>query len=107
MAARTHRAASARGTSTARNEDVKMRAMQIAFEVEQAGCESCGRLVTAALTPYGTVKSLVIDEQADIAAVVLAVSDEPKQGLIDEGLANASGAAGHRYRVRAGSWRIL
>ena len=84
-----------------------MPAMRVAFEVEQAGCESCGKLVTAALSPHGTVESLAIDEQADVASVVLAVTAEPSRALIDEALARASTGAGHVYRVRDGSWSVL
>ena len=81
--------------------------MHVAFDVEQAGCESCGKLVKAALAPHGSVESLAIDEQADVALVVLSVSDEPSQGVIDEALAGASAGAGHVYRVRAGSWTVV
>ena len=84
-----------------------MTAVRVAFDVEQAGCESCGRLITAALTPHGSVETLTIDEQADLAGVVLSVAAVPEQSLIDEELAKVSIDAGHRYRVRPGSWRIV
>ena len=79
--------------------------MKIAFDVEQAGCESCGKLVRAALESLGSVEELTIDEQADTASVVLTATAEPDQTAVDEALAGASASAGHLYRVRAGSWR--
>ena len=81
--------------------------MRIAFDVEQAGCESCGRLVRSALAPLGTVETLTIDEQADMAYLVLDVTAGPEQSLIDDELAKVSAGAGHLYRVRVDSWRIL
>ena len=84
-----------------------MPVMKIAFDVEQAGCESCGKLVRAALEPLGAVEGLTIDEQADMASVVLAATAEPDQTVVDAALAGASAGAGHLYRVRAGSWRAL
>jgi len=81
--------------------------VRIAFDVEQAGCESCGRLVRSALAPLGTVENLTIDEQADMASVVLEVTAEPEQSLIDEELANVSAGAGHLYQVRPGSLRAV
>ena len=81
--------------------------MRIAFDVEQAGCESCGKLVRAALEPLGAVEELTIDEQADMAGVVLAATAAPDQSAVDAALAGASAGAGHLYRVRAGSWRPL
>lgn len=79
--------------------------MSVAFTVEQAGCESCGELIGAALGRLGTVESLEIDEAADLATVVL--SGPPSRDDVDAALAEASGGAGHAYRVRAGSWRSL
>ena len=81
--------------------------MKIAFDVEQAGCESCGKLVRAALEPLGVVEELTIDEQADMAGVVRAATAEPDQAAVDEALAQVSAGAGHLYRVRAGSWRAV
>jgi len=73
------------------------------FDVEQAGCESCGKVITAALSRVATVESVEIDEDADTAKVVLAGSAEPD--AVDAALAEASADAGHAYRVRPGSWR--
>jgi hypothetical protein len=81
--------------------------MKIAFDVEQAGCESCGKLVRSALEPFGAVEELTIDERADMAGVVLAATADPDQSVVDEALAGVSAGAGHLYRVRAGSWRAL
>jgi copper chaperone CopZ len=79
--------------------------MKVAFDVEQAGCESCARLVSAALAPLGVVESVEIDEAADTASVVLMPTVEHDQSAVDEVLAAASSGAGHLYRVRLGSWR--
>jgi hypothetical protein len=83
-----------------------MREVRVAFDVEQAGCESCGRLVGAALAPLGAVDALEIDEAADAASVVFVPSADATQADVDRALAAASGA-GHLYRVRHGSWREL
>jgi copper chaperone CopZ len=80
-----------------------MRAMRVVFEVEQAGCESCGKLIGTALSDVGTVESIDIDEDADIATVVL--SGPASAGAVDAALEEASATAGHAYRVRPDSWR--
>lgn len=77
--------------------------MKVSFEVEQAGCESCGKLIDAALSQVAAVESIAIDVDADTATVVLSGSVAP--GAVDNALAEASAGAGHVYRVRAGSWR--
>jgi hypothetical protein len=77
--------------------------MRVSFEVEEAGCESCGRIIGAALGRLATVERLEIDEDADRARVVLA--GEVPAGAVDAALAEASAGAGHAYRVRPGSWR--
>ena len=77
--------------------------MGVSFEVEEAGCQSCGRIIQSALSRLATVESLVIDEDADRATVVLAC--EVPSDAVDAALAEASAGAGHAYRVRAGSWR--
>ena len=79
--------------------------MKVAFDVEQAGCESCARLVSAALAPFGAVETLDVDEAADTASVVLAPGEEPDQVAVDTALAAASAGGGHLYRIRPGSWR--
>jgi len=75
------------------------------FAVEQAGCESCGKVISAALNRVGIVESIEIDEDADTATVVLSGSAEPD--TVDAALEEASAGAGHAYRVRTGSWRPL
>jgi len=78
--------------------------MSVVFDVEQAGCESCGKLISAALSHVGTVESIDIDESSDTATVVL--SGQPSPASVDAALEEASAGAGHAYRVRAGSWRL-
>ncbi len=82
-----------------------MDGMSVAFEVEQAGCESCGNLIGAALAEVATVESVEIDEGADLATVVL--SGAASRGAVDTALRDAAAGAGHEYCVRAGSWRAL
>jgi copper chaperone CopZ len=77
--------------------------MRVVFDVEQAGCESCGRLIGDALSKVGTVESIEIDETADTARVVLSGSAE--RDAVDAALAEASAGAGHVYSVQAGSWQ--
>jgi len=79
--------------------------MKVSFEVEQAGCESCGKLLGAALSPVGTVESIDINEGSDTATVVL--SGPSSRGDVNAALEAASGEAGHAYSVRAGSWRSV
>ncbi len=79
--------------------------MRVVFDVEQAGCESCGQVIRAALNRVGIVESVEIDEDADTATVVLSGSAEPDS--VGAALQDASADAGHVYRVRPGSWRPL
>jgi copper chaperone CopZ len=79
--------------------------VKVVFEVEQAGCESCGKLISAALGEIGAVESVEIDESADVATVVL--SGAASRDAVDSALEDASAGAGHAYRVRASSWRAL
>ena len=76
--------------------------MSVVFDVEQAGCESCAKLIGAALDKVGTVESIEIDEAADSAKVVLSGSVDRE--AVDAALEDASAGAGHAYRVQAGSW---
>ena len=76
--------------------------MRVEFTVEQAGCESCGKLIAEALSQVGSVESIEIDEAADTAAVVL--SGSPVREAVDASLVEASAGAGHVYSVQAGSW---
>lgn len=79
--------------------------MKVTFDVEQAGCESCGKVISTALADIGTVESIEIDEAADSATVVL--SGEASPGAVDGALERASADAGHEYRIRVGSWQPL
>lgn len=76
--------------------------MSVEFTVKQAGCESCAKLIRAALGKVGTVESIEIDEAADSANVVL--SDSPPRDAVDAALAEASAGSGHAYSVGFGSW---
>ena len=82
-----------------------MTTTQVAFEVEQAGCETCEKRVRAALEPLGVVAEIRIDEEADRASVTFAPVDGVLRESVDAALAGASVGAGHQYRVREGSWR--
>ena len=77
---------------------------RVEFVVEEAGCASCAQRVREALAPLGVVEEVVIDEQADEAAVALAAGDDVTEAAVADALARASEGAGHAYRVRAGSW---
>ncbi len=77
------------------------------FEVEQAGCASCAARVRDALAPLLEISGLEIDESLDAAVVTAQAVEEPPVGMIDELLAAASEGAGHKYRVRPGSLRVL
>jgi copper chaperone CopZ len=77
--------------------------MSLSFVVEEAGCESCAKLVREALEPLGTVESIEIDEAADVAAVRLDTTGATESD-VDRALAAVSVGAGHAYRVRPGSW---
>jgi copper chaperone CopZ len=79
--------------------------MSVAFDVEQAGCESCGKLIGTALNLVGTVESIEIDEKSDTAKVVL--SGDAQRAAVDAALEEAAAGAGHAYRVRADSWRVV
>lgn len=77
--------------------------MNVTFVVEEAGCESCARIVRGALEPLGTVESVEVDETADEATVRLAAGATEED--VNAALAAASEGVGHAYRVRPGSWR--
>ena len=79
--------------------------MRVAFEVEQAGCTSCGELIRAALGNVSTVESVEVDETADVAAILL--SNAPASDVVEAALVTASAGAGHVYRIRTGSWREI
>jgi hypothetical protein len=74
------------------------------FEVEQAGCASCGALVRDAVQEVAEVVDITIDERADLATVRLSARALVDETQIDRLLREAS-PAGHSYRVRPGSWR--
>ena len=77
--------------------------MTVAFVVEAAGCESCAKLVRAALEPLGGVGSIKVDEAADEAVVRLDTRGATESD-VNRALAVVSAGAGHDYRVRPGSW---
>ena len=79
--------------------------MKVTFEVEQAGCESCGQVIGTALGRVGEVESIAIDEIADTATVVLTGAASPS--AVNQALEEAGAGAGHAYRVRTGSWHPL
>ena len=81
-----------------------MTAAQIAFEVEQAGCDTCETRVRAALEPLGLVAEIRIDEEADLANVTFIPAEGVQRASVEAALAGASVGAGHQYRVREGSW---
>lgn len=78
--------------------------VEVSFEVEQAGCESCAARVRSALAVL-EISALEIDESLDVALVTARAVEEPRLETIDELLAAASEGAGHSYRVRPGSLR--
>jgi hypothetical protein len=81
--------------------------VDVSFEVEQAGCESCAARVRGALAPLLEISALEIDESRDAAVVVARADQEPRIETMDELLAAASEGAGHAYRVRPGSLRVV
>jgi hypothetical protein len=74
------------------------------FEVENAGCPSCGERVQGALTSLGIVDEITIDEKADTATVSMRIEQTIEEPMVNSALAAASTGAGHLYRVRSGSW---
>ena len=78
--------------------------MEITFVVEEAGCDSCAALVRDALEPLGEVRSLEIDDVADLATVSLVPARPLEEAEIAAALAEASEGTGHAYRVQPGSW---
>jgi hypothetical protein len=80
--------------------------VEITFEVEQAGCASCGARVRAALEPLLRISTLEIDDSLDAALIRAQAAEQPPVETIDELLAAASDGAGHRYRVRPGSLHL-
>jgi len=75
----------------------------VAFEVEQAGCESCAARVRAALEPLAPVRAIEVDEAADTATVRLGAA--VAEADVAAALAAASDGSGHAYRVKPQSWR--
>ena len=76
--------------------------MSVRFLVEEAGCDSCAKLVREALEPLGAVDSIEVDEDADVALVRLEAS--VGEDDVNRALTEVSAGAGHAYRVRPGSW---
>ena len=81
--------------------------MAIQFVVENAGCDSCGALVSDALSGLGTVESIDIDEEADAATVRLEHTSTVSMEEVDRILESVSAGSGHGYRVQPGSWTAL
>jgi hypothetical protein len=79
---------------------------QRAFEVEQAGCESCATRVREALAPLAEVHSVEIQAEEDVASVRLSPDAELSESVVNRVLHEASEGAGHAYRVKPGSWRL-
>lgn len=78
--------------------------VNVAFEVEQAGCESCAARVRAALEPLAELDEISIDSETD-SATVRATGDELSEDAVNRALEDVSHGSGHVYRVRPGSWR--
>jgi hypothetical protein len=79
--------------------------VDVQFTVEHAGCESCAERVRTALSPFGDVRDLEIDEADDSAGVKVRVFPETSLEDVNRALAQASVGAGHEYRVQPGSWQ--
>ena len=69
----------------------------IHFLVEQAGCDSCGARVEAALADLLAIEEITVDEDADVAAVRAHCSLELELATVNAGLAEASHGSGHAY----------
>ncbi len=76
-----------------------------AFEVEQAGCESCAARVRDAVAPLASVRGVDVNVAEDTATVWIERDAAVSEEAVNAALAGASGA-GHSYRVKPGSWRI-
>jgi hypothetical protein len=77
-----------------------------AFEVEQAGCESCATRVRDALAPLTEVHSVEVQAEEDVATVRVSPDTELSESAVNRVLHEASRGAGHAYRVKPGSWRL-
>jgi hypothetical protein len=83
-----------------------MQPEQRTFEVEQAGCPSCGTRVRQALAPLATVRDVEIDAEADTATVRLDGGPKISEQAVNRALRKVSEDSGHSYRVKPGSWRL-
>lgn len=72
--------------------------------VEQAGCPSCASRIKDALTPITVVEAIQIDEDADLAQVVVHDDVQVSEAAVATALEAASHGSGHEYRVQPGSW---
>jgi hypothetical protein len=88
-------------------QDTVRHVVEVSFEVEQAGCASCAARVRDALSPLLEISALEVDESLDAAFVRARAVEEPPVETIDELLVAASEGAGHAYRVRPGSLRLV
>jgi copper chaperone CopZ len=75
------------------------------FRVEHAGCSTCADRVRKALSRFGEVAEITVDEEADVADVALRIHTSVEEGDVNAALAEVSVGSGHSYRVAAGSWR--
>lgn len=79
--------------------------MRSSFEVPHAGCPSCAERVRSALSPFGVVEEIAIDEDADSARVVMRADRPIDPAQVSRALEGASVGSGHDYRVAEGSWQ--
>jgi hypothetical protein len=79
--------------------------VEVEFVVEHAGCASCSERVRGALTTFGAVREIEIDEADDSASVRGDFSPGTSPDAVDSTLVEVSVGSGHEYRVRPGSWR--
>jgi hypothetical protein len=78
---------------------------EVEFVVEQAGCDACAARIENALSTIGDVRSIEVDEPADVASVRLVESAPISAESVRLALAAASEGSGHVYRLRPGSWK--
>jgi copper chaperone CopZ len=78
---------------------------RVTFQVEEAGCSSCARLIRDALSDVAVVQAIDVDEDADLATVRLGAAPALDEPEVNRVLAQVSQGSGHSYRLRPGSWR--
>ena len=82
-----------------------MQPVEVAFVVEHAGCPSCADRVRSALTSFGKVRTIEIDEADDSASVRVELSGDASLEAMNDTLVHVSVGSGHEYRIRPGSWQ--